>query len=101
MNIAKLAGSAHLRIGLQMAAENVELGEQVGLPLRPGPWYNASIGLTHGDHMANCQFTVVGIKHSSDVYMRVNSSCFSTLLYKLGFYTPPWRRWCGLCLWQC
>ncbi|DBA68293.1 TPA: hypothetical protein ACH3X2_013812 [Trebouxia sp. C0005] len=64
------------RIGLQRAADNVELGEQLGLPLRPGPWYNASIGLTHGNHMANCQFTVIGSKHSSDIYMRVNSSCF-------------------------
>jgi len=88
-NIAELAGFAYPRIGLQMAAENVELGEQVGLPLRPGPWYNASIGLTHGNHMANCQFTVIGSKHSSDIYMRVNSSCFSPLLYKLGFYTLP------------
>jgi hypothetical protein len=29
--------------------------------------------------MANCQFTVIGSKHSSDIYMRVNSSCFSCL----------------------
>ncbi len=89
MNIAELAGFAYPRIGLQKAAENAELGEQVGLPLRPGPWYNASIGLTHGNHMANCQFTVIGSKHSSDIYMRVNSSCLCTLLYKLGFYTLP------------
>lgn len=79
MYIAKLAGFASPRIGLQRAAENVELGGQLGLPLRPGPWYNASIGLTHGNHMANCQFTVIGSKHSSDIYMRVNSSCFSCL----------------------
>ena len=72
-----------------MAAENVELGEQVGLPLRPGPWYNASIGLTHGDHMANCQFTVIGSKHSSDIHMRVNSSCFNALLCKHRLYTLP------------
>ncbi|DBA95300.1 TPA: hypothetical protein ACH3X3_013192 [Trebouxia sp. C0006] len=73
------------RYFMQMAAENVELGEQVGLPLRPGPWYNASIGLTHGDHMANCQFTVIGSKHSSDIYMRVvrTKGPRSTLLYNI------------------
>ncbi|KAA6423271.1 hypothetical protein WJX79_009708 [Trebouxia sp. C0005] len=73
------------RIGLQRAADNVELGEQLGLPLRPGPWYNASIGLTHGNHMANCQFTVIGSKHSSDIYMRVvrTKGPRSTLLYNI------------------
>lgn len=73
------------RIGLQRAAENAELGEQLGLPLRPGPWYNASIGLTHGNHMANCQFTVIGSKHSSDIYMRVvrTKGPRSTLLYNI------------------
>ncbi len=85
MNIAEIAGFAAPRIGLQRAAENVELGEQLGLPLRPGPWYNASIGLTHGNHMANCQFTVVGSKHSSDIYMRVNSSCFLRLSVEARF----------------
>ncbi|KAL0026195.1 hypothetical protein WJX77_001230 [Trebouxia sp. C0004] len=73
------------RIGLQRAAENVELCEQLGLPLRPGPWYNASIGLTHDNHMANCQFTVIGSKHSSDIYMRVvrTKGPRSTLLYNI------------------
>ncbi|KAL0049331.1 hypothetical protein WJX82_011608 [Trebouxia sp. C0006] len=72
------------RYFMQMAAENVELGEQVGLPLRPGPWYNASIGLTHGDHMANCQFTVIGSKHSSDIYMRVVRLVFLAVLTDSG-----------------
>lgn len=73
------------RIALEMATENAELGEQLGLPLKPGPWYNASIGLTHSNHMANCQFTVVGSKHSSDIYMRVVriKGPRSTLLYNI------------------
>ena len=59
------------RLAIDKATENAELSEQLGLPLTPGPWYNASIGLTHRDNMANCQFTLVGSKHSSDIYMRV------------------------------
>lgn len=68
------------RLALEKATENAELSEQLGLPLTPGPWYNASIGLTHRDNMANCQFTVVGSKHSSDIYMRVG---YPTLLLLL------------------
>lgn len=60
------------RLALKRATENAELSEQLGLPLKFGPWYNASIGLTHRDNMANCQFTLVGSKHSSDIYMRVS-----------------------------
>lgn len=61
------------RLALEKAAKNAELSEQLGLPLKFGPWYNASIGLTHRDNMANCQFTLVGSKHSSDIYMRVST----------------------------
>lgn len=67
------------RLALEKATKNAELSEQLGLPLTPGPWYNASIGLTHRDNMANCQFTLLGSKHSSDIYMRVgtpHSSCY-------------------------
>lgn len=64
--------AAH-RLALEKATDNTELSEQLGLPLTPGPWYNASIGMTHRENMANCQFTLVGSKHSSDIYMRVGS----------------------------
>lgn len=59
------------RLALEKATANVELSEQLGLPLTSGPWYNASIGLTHRDNIANCQLTVIGSKHSSDIYTRV------------------------------
>ena len=68
------------RLALEKATENAELSEQLGLPLNPGPWYNASIGLTHRDKMANCQFTLVGSKHSSDIYMRVGDPFCPLLL---------------------
>ncbi|KAL3146398.1 hypothetical protein ABBQ32_003080 [Trebouxia sp. C0010 RCD-2024] len=73
------------RLALEKATKNAELSEQLGLPLTPGPWYNASIGLTHRDNMANCQFTLLGSKHSSDIYMRVvrTKGPRSTLLYNL------------------
>lgn len=62
------------RLALEKATANAELSEQLGLPLTSGPWYNASIGLTHRENIANCQLTVVGSKHSSDIYIRVSTS---------------------------
>ena len=59
------------RAALERASDNAELAELLGLPLHPGPWYNASMSLTHKAHIANCQFALVGTKNSSDVYIRV------------------------------
>ena len=73
------------RLALEKAADNAELSEQLGLPLKFGPWYNASIGLTHRDNMANCQFTLVGSKHSSDIYMRVSTHAPVMLQLRLQF----------------
>ena len=69
-----LHGAAQLicRAALEKASENSELAELLGLPLHPGPWYNASMSLTHKAHIANCQFALVGSRNSSDVYIRVS-----------------------------
>ena len=71
------------RLALEKATANAELSEHLGLPLTSGPWYNASIGLTHRDYIANCQLTVVGSKHSSDIYTRVSTSAHSILQLRL------------------
>lgn len=59
------------RAALEKASDNAELAELLGLPLHPGPWYNASMSLTHKANIANCQFALVGTKNSSDVHIRV------------------------------
>ncbi|KAK9819721.1 hypothetical protein WJX72_001667 [[Myrmecia] bisecta] len=59
------------RIVLVKADSNPVVREQLGSSLSFGPWYNASVSLTHRGHIANCSCTLVGSKASSDVHLRV------------------------------
>ena len=45
--------------------------QELGLPLTSGPWYNASLELTHAGHIASCKLTFHGRQSSSDVLIRV------------------------------
>lgn len=54
----------------ELADEDEELLEQIGSPLKYGPWYNSSIGFTHRGGIAQCTFQLVGSKQITDVNVR-------------------------------
>lgn len=62
---------------MEHGAGNEALQQQLGEPLRTGPWYNASVGVTHGGLIGNCTLSMVGSRHSADVAIRVRASIFT------------------------
>jgi hypothetical protein len=54
----------------ELADNDEELLEQIGSPLKYGPWYNSSIGFTHRGGIAQCTFQLVGSKQITDVNVR-------------------------------
>lgn len=58
---------------MEHGAGNATLLQQLGEPLRTGPWYNASVGVTHGGLIGNCTLSMVGSRHSADVAIRVGA----------------------------
>lgn len=59
------------RLAKEKAEEHPLVIQQLGLPLTSGPWYNASLELTHAGHIASCKLTFHGRQSSSDILIRV------------------------------
>ena len=59
------------RLAKEKAEEHPLVIQELGLPLTSGPWYNASLELTHAGHIASCKLTFHGRQSSSDVLIRV------------------------------
>ncbi|KAK9846534.1 hypothetical protein WJX81_006124 [Elliptochloris bilobata] len=74
-----------LRLALENAETHPLMIHELGLPLTSGPWYNASVDLTHAGHIASCKLTLIGRNSSSDVLIRAvrRGGQRSTLLYNL------------------
>lgn len=56
---------------MERAAQHPRLLEELGAPLRPGPWYNASVKVHPGGHLATVVLPLQGSLRSSDVTVRV------------------------------
>ena len=51
----------HLRDqALALAEDSKELKEQIGYPFSTGPWYTASIQVSHTGHVASIKFSLQG-----------------------------------------
>jgi hypothetical protein len=53
-----------------LANDDEELLEQIGSPLKHGPWYNSTIGFTHKGGIAQCTFQLLGSKQITDVNVK-------------------------------
>ena len=74
------------RLAKEKAEEHPLVIQELGLPLTSGPWYNASLELTHAGHIASCKLTFHGRQSSSDILIRVCGP-----LYVLGsFHQLAW-----------
>ena len=64
---------------MEQGATSAALQQQLGEPIHTGPWYNASVGVTHGGLIGNCTLSMVGSRHSADVAIRVRAlACVPT-----------------------
>ncbi|GJP59153.1 hypothetical protein CLOP_g8804 [Closterium sp. NIES-67] len=77
---------------LEVANQNEQLKAAIGSPVRRGPWYNATIGITHGGRAASATFPVEGPKGSALFHLRAirTHGGRSTLLYNLQS-DPKWQ----------
>jgi hypothetical protein len=63
------------RLALEHAESHPLIKDELGLPLTTGPWYNASVDMTHTGHIASCRFALCGRHSSSDLLIRVRHCC--------------------------
>lgn len=59
------------RCALDLANKHERLRELLGAPISSGPWYDASVRLTHGGQVVSCSFRLDGREKSSDVHIAV------------------------------
>lgn len=59
---------------LAAAADSPQFAEAVGAPYEAGPWYNSSVAITNGGHVATVTLPVRGSRRSSDVTVRVRAA---------------------------
>lgn len=73
------------------AAAHSALQSALGNPLSAGPWYNATVQITHDGHIATVTIPLHGAQRSSDVTVRVvrRGGLRSTLLYNV-FGAAEW-----------
>ncbi len=88
------------RLALQHAESHQLIKDELGLPLTTGPWYNASVDMTHTGHIASCRFALCGRHSSSDLLIRVRRCCplsFIASCDSRGTRHAVSHSVCGLC----
>ncbi|RAL45130.1 unnamed protein product [Cuscuta campestris] len=55
---------------LEKASKNKAIIESIGVPIVRGPWYNASLGVSHLRHSVSCSFPVSGPQGSGIIQLK-------------------------------
>nr|XP_043637025.1 uncharacterized protein LOC122608010 [Erigeron canadensis] len=55
---------------LEKASQNQAVIDAIGVPIARGPWYNASLAVTHKRHSVSCTFPVTGPQGSGIFQLR-------------------------------
>ncbi|KAJ0651299.1 putative cytochrome c oxidase assembly factor 1 [Helianthus annuus] len=71
---------------MEKASKNQAVVEAIGEPIARGPWYNASLAVTHKRHSVSCTFPVSG-PHGTGIFQLravrnggTQSSCYFQLV---------------------